>query len=824
MNVRKVTLLLTANIALAAAASASATTGHSIHRRTVGFAIGTPYFGSHARLGRPPGFAAAFDLRGGLGFGSALVSSAPVGDGPSAVAINPATHTLYATNGFNENGNAVGGNTVSVIDMRRCQAQNVSRCKEPWPTIIVGNQPSSVALDEKTDTVYVSNAADNTVSVFNGATCNAENTSGCGQTPATVPVGMVPVAIFVDPVDRTVYIPNGGEDDVSMLDSATCNATDLAACPTTPPPTVKLPGLATAGDVDRTTHTAYVTVCANNPQVGCPPGTDGVAVFDTSTCNATTQSGCDQLGTLHDGGRPLVGAKVDAANDTLYTANGDDTVSAFNMQRCSADDLAGCATDAPGTVTFPGPGFAVSLWVAVDPVLHTVYVTYQKDDSLIVVDTNICNARHLGACATLSPPTIHTGSDPEIVSLDPATQTLYTANQLDNDVSVIDPTRCDAQTTTGCRHLPPEVPIGASGLAADPGVATVYGPSGAETVSMINTTQCNASHSGGCPQTPPTVTVGAFPDATTVDPVTHTVYVADGGSGSSGSVSLFDDRACNATRQAGCGNVSTLQVPDGNPVDIAVNPLTDTLYVATLTSNGGPNLISVFDGATCNATNTTGCDQTPANVQTGNDGGGPFSSTEAVAVNPATNTIYATSDTLGNPFLGDTVYMIDGTACDATKTTGCDKAPATISVGSDPFFGDGNPFAIAVDQNTDTIYTANIRNGEALGTVSVINGAICNSQNTSGCGQTPATAPAGFGTAGLAVDEQNNRVYATNIEDASVTTINGNRCNGTNAAGCDHARTRATVGDYPGSIALDPHVGTAYVRASEGVSVIPLDQ
>ena len=118
MNLRKLTLLMTATIALAAVASAGATTGHSIHRRTVGFAIGTRYFGSHATLGKQRGFAAAFDLRGGLGFGSALVSSAPVGDGPSAVAINPATHTLYVTNGANDNGNSVGGNTVSVIDTR----------------------------------------------------------------------------------------------------------------------------------------------------------------------------------------------------------------------------------------------------------------------------------------------------------------------------------------------------------------------------------------------------------------------------------------------------------------------------------------------------------------------------------------------------------------------------------------------------------------------------------------------------------------------------------------------------------------------------------
>ena len=199
MNVRKVTLLMTATIALAAVASASATTGHSIHRRQVGFAIRTRNFGPHARLEKQRGFAAAFDPRGGPGFGSALVRSAPVGNGPSAGAINPATHTLYVTNGANENGNAVGGNTVSVIDTRRCQAQNVSRCKGPWPTITVGNLPSSVAVDEKTDTVYVSNAADNTMSVFNGATCNAENTSGCGQTPATVPVGMVPVAILSIP-------------------------------------------------------------------------------------------------------------------------------------------------------------------------------------------------------------------------------------------------------------------------------------------------------------------------------------------------------------------------------------------------------------------------------------------------------------------------------------------------------------------------------------------------------------------------------------------------------------------------------------------------
>jgi DNA-binding beta-propeller fold protein YncE len=348
--------------------------------------------------------------------GSALLGSAPVGNGPAVTAIDTATHTLYVTNGFNENGNAVGGNTVSVIDTRRCQAQNVSHCTGPWPTITVGNEPSGIAIDEPTDTVYVSNINDNTVSVFNGAACNAENTSGCGQTPATVPVGMVPVAIFADPANHTVHIPNDGEDDVSMLDSATCNATDLAACPTTPPPTAPVAANPVTGAADRTTHTVYVSVCGD-PQFGCSAGTNGLSVFDAATCNATLQSGCGKLGTLTGEPNFPQSVALDEPDHTLYTANGDNTISAFDMQRCNADDLAGCATDAPGTVTFPGPGFAVTLWVAVDGPLHSLYATAQKDDSLIVVDTNICNAAHLAACATLSPPTIHTGSDPEIVSL-----------------------------------------------------------------------------------------------------------------------------------------------------------------------------------------------------------------------------------------------------------------------------------------------------------------------------------------------------------------------------------------------------------------------
>ena len=120
--------------------------------------------------------------------------------------------------------------------------------------------------------------------------------------------------------------------------------------------------------------------------------------------------------------------------------------------------------------------------------------------------------------------------------------------------------------------------------------------------------------------------------------------------------------------------------------------------------------------------------------------------------------------------------MIAGPTCDAADTSGCSNPPATISLPTDPVFGEANPFAIVVDQATDTVYTANIADGEGPGTISIINAATCNSHSTSGCDQTPATAPAGFGASDLAVDPITNQVYSTNIQDASVTTVNGNTC------------------------------------------------
>jgi YVTN family beta-propeller protein len=754
-------------------------------------------------------------LTGSPGFGSALVGAAPVGNGPSELAVNPATHTIYVANGNNDNGPPAGGDTVSVIDARHCNAQDISRCKGPWPTITVGNGtandlPAGIAIDVTTDTVYVTNLGANTVSVINGATCNATVTSGCGQTPPQVPVGPGPITAIADPANHTVYIPNTGGTTVSMLDSATCNATDLAGCPTTPPPTADVGAIPQNVDVAPATHTVYVTT------IGAQTTQNGWAVFNADTCNATMQTGCGTIGRLlGDSAGPNDGV-VDPANDTLYTANYDNTISAFDLRHCWAGDLAGCATDTPGTVTpFLWTGFEPDLWVAVDTRLHSVYVSYQKDDSVIVVDTRACNGSHLAGCATLRPPMIHTGADPEGIVLDGQTQTLYTADEVDNTVSVIDAARCNAADTRGCRHPAPAVAIPGPGASvADPAVHTSYVTTGANAVSMINTGTCNAHHLAGCAHTPAQATVGTFPADIAADLGTHTVYVANFGSGTTGTVSVLDASTCNATHTTGCTNLPTLQVPGGHPDALAVNAATGTLYVATITAHG-PNLISVFNAATCNATTTTGCSQAPAVLTAGHSADG--NSSLSLAVNPATNTIYATNVITNTvPYGGSSVYVFNGATCNGTNHTGCGQAPATVNAGF-------NPWGIAVDQATDTIYTANIADDEHPGTVSVINGATCNGTNHTGCGQTPATTAAGFGSVGIAIDPAANMIYAANVSDTSVSVINGATCNGTNHTGCSHAPAKIAVGNYPGTIATDPATGTGYVTNFDNtVSVIPL--
>jgi DNA-binding beta-propeller fold protein YncE len=705
--------------------------------------------------------------------------------GPFFLASNPRTKTLYV----------VTGGTISVVSTARCNRTTLSGCQAKVAVPGAGFQP--VTVDPATDTLYApfggTTGTGDTVEVFNGATCNASDTSGC-QPVATVRVGRFPIAASLDPATHTLYVSNNYSSTVSMINTATCNAARTAGC-AGPVPAVKVGAGPNLSAVAPATHTLYV------PNDG-PGGTGGntgsngttVSLINTATCNAVSQGGCPttRAPTATVGNSPF---GVNIAAGTAYVWNtGSDTVfsntaSMVNTATCNAVRRTSCHPAQPTATVGVGPGPG-----ATDPRTHSVYAVNIDDDTLSVLNSATCNARHPAGCPPVAP-TRATGANPQDVLVDGATGTVYVANVIDNTVSVFDGGTCNATNHTGCRQVPPAIPLnGAAPGTADVDTAThtlYLANQLTGQVMLASTATCNAHDAGGCHivATVRTGTPGVTGSDTVtvaVNQATDTVYAVNAGEGMNSTVKVINGAACNATHTSGCGQAPATIHVGVFPVGIAIDQATDTVYVA----NTGGSTISVINGATCNGTNHSGCGHTPAALSATGTGFG-------LAVNQDTDTLYAVA-------ANDTLAVFNGATCNAADTSGCGQAPVSVAVGS-------FPEGVAVDQANDTVYVANNANSDAPASVSVINGATCNGTVQSGCGQTPATAPAGRGAFGLAVDQAAGKVVVAGVSDSSVTLINVATCNATNTSGCGRTPAKKPTGSGPFWVAVGSGSGTAYV-------------
>ncbi|MGW4125993.1 protein kinase domain-containing protein [Nocardia sp. NPDC004711] len=275
--------------------------------------------------------------------------------------------------------------------------------------------------------------------------------------------------------------------------------------------------------------------------------------------------------------------------------------------------------------------------LAVDPGTHTLYTPNNSDNSVSVID----------AAAHTVTATIPVGKGPVGVAVDPGTHTVYTDNFGDDSVSVID---AAAHTVTAT------IPVGKGpgGVAVDPGTSTVYTTNyNGNSVSVIDA----AAHTVIA-----TIPVGKGPELLAVDPGTHTVYTTNFGDD---SVSVIDTAA----------HTVTAIIPVGKgPGGVAVDPGTSTVY----TANSGDNSVSVIDTAAHTVTATVPVGKTPIGV----------------AVDPGTHTLYTTNRD------DNSVSVIDP----ATHTV-----TATIPVGK-------GPEGVAVDPRTHTVYTTNY-NGNSVSVI-----------------------------------------------------------------------------------------------------------
>lgn len=113
-----------------------------------------------------------------------------VGHIPVSVAVDQATDTIYVTNSGSGTMSAIDGHTNAVT-----------------ATIAV-HSPEGVAVDPATDTIYVANYSSDTVSAIDGHT---------HAITATIAVGHGPAGLAVDPLTGTVYVANSGSDTVSVI-------------------------------------------------------------------------------------------------------------------------------------------------------------------------------------------------------------------------------------------------------------------------------------------------------------------------------------------------------------------------------------------------------------------------------------------------------------------------------------------------------------------------------------------------------------------------------------------------------------------------------
>jgi DNA-binding beta-propeller fold protein YncE len=354
------------------------------------------------------------------------VQTVPAGRFPIAAATDQRYHTVYVGDG----GAFHPPYTVSMIDTTACNAADHQGCTRPPRTLHEYGPPFSIAVNRRTNTVYV--AGSGPLHVIGAATCNARTTTGCHHT-AKVPAGGFGVA--VDPSTDTIYAANthrNGSGYISVIDGRHCHAGDTSGCATqtaATTATVRVGPYPGGLAVDPANHTVYVT----------NTGEHTVSVIDTRHCHAGDTSHCASQTppavSVANASGPLAIA-IDHATSTAYVTDtlfpfNPGAMSLINTRHCHAGDTSGCASQTPAAIPLPA---GVGSSVHIDSATNTIYVANQNDSSVSVINGRRCNASNMSHCHPIRK--VEAGSNPSDLTIDPQNDTVYVPNFFDNDASV----------------------------------------------------------------------------------------------------------------------------------------------------------------------------------------------------------------------------------------------------------------------------------------------------------------------------------------------------------------------------------------------------
>jgi YVTN family beta-propeller protein len=387
------------------------------------------------------------------------------------------------------------------------------------PVLTVPGSPTGVAATPDGTRVFVTNADDSSVSVFDTTTSSRID----------VPVGSHPSAIAITPAailpnGPLAYVTNADDDSVSVLDTSTATPQLIDTLSTGADPG----GVAiTPVQMGSGGSNGYIAYVANS-------GDDTVSAYFTKTGNPVTSRAID------------VGARPDSVaigpDGSLVYA------SAANLNAVFAVNTSTNAIGVPIPVGHAPEGVSVS------PAGDALYSAGFADGTVSAIDT---------ASGLPDQPAIGVETKPIGIAVTPDGGHAFVANFGDDSVSALD-LQTGGSIPIAVGDGPSDVAVTPSGNRAYVTEAGGFGADGA--IQAINT-QANPPSKSGAP-----IQVGAGADGIAISPDATEAYVANSDS-ANGTVTVID------LTQSPPLPVSTIVV-GGSPQRVAFQPDGSRAYVS----------------------------------------------------------------------------------------------------------------------------------------------------------------------------------------------------------------------------------------------------
>ena len=255
----------------------------------------------------------------------AVIATVGAGVNPGGVAVNPKTNKIYVTN--------FSSNDVTVIDGATNSTTTVA---DPN-----AKGPGAVAVNPVTNKIYVANFFSSNVTVIDGASNDTIT--------ITDPNAVAPLGVAVNTVTNKIYVVNNYSSNVTVIDGATNAATTV-----TDP---RAQGSTHAVAVNTVTNKIYVV---NYDGVG---SRGSITVIDGATNSTTNVTGPKLVA-------PIAEA-VNQVTDKIYMAPYGDFNSSVTVIDGNTDTISTIKNPSGFVFSSNGPGPAV----AVDTVTNIIYVT-----------------------------------------------------------------------------------------------------------------------------------------------------------------------------------------------------------------------------------------------------------------------------------------------------------------------------------------------------------------------------------------------------------------------------------------------------------------